>query len=395
MVMRKVRHHSIHSRMIARRGFLATTMALPVVCLAQCADDQTIEDVAEKVDAGLHEGMERWKVPSASYAIFGCNKVRIARAHGVARGGIKRAPDIRTLYQAASISKTVTAVTALRLVQEGRLKLDEDVSVRLKSWKLPPGPQDSSAPVTLRRLFGMTAGVNVHGFPGYAADTKQPTLVEILNGMKPIVNTEPIRVVKRPGGQQEYSGGGYEIAELVMQDVTGEKLASLAKRSVFDPLQMRDSYFAHPLPHHVQGQAADGHNSAGVPLSGRWHNYPEGAAAGLWTTPTDLARIALAVSESWQRGGFLEQKIAQEMMTHVDGFGYGIGGAVGGAGDDIVFNKGGDNAGYHCSLIFFPRTGQGMAIMTNGDQGPRLFDRANQAASAGLHWPPFPRIMGG
>jgi CubicO group peptidase (beta-lactamase class C family) len=379
----------------SRRGFLASS--LPALGLAQsgpCAEDKTIDEVTRSLDAEFQKGMAQWKVPSVSYAILACGRVRAARALGETRVGGGKEPTVHTLYQAASISKTVAAVTALRLVQAGKLELDKDVAPRLKSWHLPPGPQNAEDPVTLRRLLGMTAGVNIHGFPGYDASAQQPSLVQILDGTKPIANSDAIRVVKRPGAQQEYSGGGYQIAELLMQDVAGQPYTALVSKLVLEPLEMRDSSLEHPLKGAFAERAADGHNAAGEPLPGRWHNYPELAAAGFWTTPSDLGRMALALSESWRKGGFLRQEIAHQMMMHVDGFGYGIGGAVTGTGDEMAFAKGGDNAGYHCDLVFFPATGQGMAIMTNGDRGPRLFDPAMRAAATGLHWPAF-RAFGG
>src|SRR5579859_5846210 len=228
--------------MLSRRtfvGLLGSAGAGMRVGLAQpdgCANQSAIHDAQLAVEQVFKAGMGDWKIPSAGYAIVDCGRLAAARSFGVLRAGTNKQADTGTLYQAASISKTVAAVAALRLVQEGKLDLDAAVGPRLKSWHIPPGPQDPAHPVTLRRLLGMTAGVNVHGFAGYAAGAQIPSLVQILEGAKPIVNSDPIRVTKTPGAQNIYSGGGYQIAELLMQDVTGEKFADLVQKQVFDPL---------------------------------------------------------------------------------------------------------------------------------------------------------------
>jgi len=337
----------------------------------------------------LESGMNGWKVPSAGYAIVECGQVAAARSLGVLRAGTNRVANAGTLYQAASISKTVAALTALKLVEEGKVTLDEGVSPKLKSWHLPPGQQSAQYPVTLRRLLGMTAGVNVHGFAGYPAGAPIPTLVQILEGVKPTVNSEPIRIDSRPGSKEEYSGGGYEIAELLMEDVTGERFAELAKRLVFDPLAMKDSNMSQPLAPEYVPRTSEGHNEAGKPIAGRWHTYPERAAAGVWTSPSDLARMTAGISASYLGRGFLKRELAVEMMAQVDGFNYGLGGAVLGSGKSLTFNKVGDNDGYHCFLMMFPETGQGITMMTNSDGGTKLFAPAVRAAAKALHWPPY------
>jgi len=378
---------------LSRRGFLAGAIAAATgraqPAAPQCADDNTIADLARMVDARFMQDMAAYRIPSVSYAVMGCERIRVARALGVLRVGQNAAATPNTLFQAASISKTIAAVTALRLVEQGRLALDEPIDSLLRSWKLPPGQQSAAYPVTLRRLLGMTAGINIHGFGGYETDEPQPNPVQILEGRRP-ANSPPVRVMNRPGSQQMYSGGGYQIAELLMRDATGRGYAELAASLVFAPLKMTNSHFDHPLPPRLAATAAEGHNNMGVPLPGRWHNYPELAAAGLWTTPADLGLLCNGLSQSWLTNrGFLRQDLAKEMMTRVDRFGYGLGGGVGVTGDTIAFAKGGDNAGYKCNMIFLPQTGHGMAIMTNSDQGAKVFGRAMQIVAAGLRWPRF------
>jgi hypothetical protein len=103
----------------------------------------------------------------------------------------------------------------------------------------------------------------------------------------------------------------------------------------------------------------------------------------------DLARMAAGISASYLGRGFLKRELAIEMMTPVDGFSYGLGGAVFGSGESLVFNKAGDNDGYHCFLMMLPTTGQGITMMTNGDGGTKLFAPSVRAAAQALHWPPY------
>jgi CubicO group peptidase (beta-lactamase class C family) len=378
---------------LSRRGFLAgaigVTIGWPAWADAQRADDASIAQVVRSVDSIFAQGMGAYKIPSVSYAVMGAQGIRVAKALGALRAGGTTSATTQTLFQAASISKTIAAVTALRLVELGKLTLDEPVDPILKSWKIPPGPQSPSAPVTLRRLLSMTAGINVHGFGGYQPGEPQPSPVQILQGMRP-ANSPALRVMNRPGSQELYSGGGYQIAEMLMRDATGQDYAELAAALVFGPLRMTNSHFGHPLPNPLAAIAAEGHDNQGVPLPGRWRNYPELAAAGLWTTPTDLGLLCNGLSQAWLTNtGFLKQELAKEMMSPVDHFGYGLGGAVSITGGTIAFSKGGDNAGYKCTVILLPQTGHGMAIMTNADQGTKVFGRAMQTVAVGLQWPRF------
>src|SRR6202008_2867755 len=196
---------------------------------------------------------------------------------------------------AGSISKPVAAAGMLALVQEGKLSLDEDVNQKLKSWKVPENEFTREQKVTLRRLASHTAGLTVHGFPGYEVGEKLPTLVQILNGEKP-ANTLPIRVDLVPGTKERYSGGGVTIEQQVMMDVTGKAFPALMKETVLDKIGMSDSSYEQPLPEAWAARTPTGTYQDGKPVHGKWHVYPEMAAAGLWTTPGDLAKFAIEIA---------------------------------------------------------------------------------------------------
>ena len=187
-------------------------------------------------------------------------------------------------------------MAALALVQRGKLSLDENVNSRLVSWKIPDNESTKDQKVTLRRLLSHNAGLTVHGFPGYSADDPIPTLVEVLNGAKP-ANTKPILPDTIPGTELRYSGGGYCVLQQLMMDVTAKPFPDILQDIVLGPLRMSHSSYIQPLPSSRAGSAAVAHNSRGEPIKGKWHTYPEMAAAGLWTTPSDLARFAIELQK--------------------------------------------------------------------------------------------------
>src|SRR5437764_1929916 len=206
----------------------------------------------------------------------------------------------------------------LALVEQGRLSLDEDVNMKLKSWKVPENEFTKEQKVTLRRLASHTAGLTVHGFPGYDVDEKMPTLVQIFNGEKP-ANTAAIRVDVVPGTLERYSGGGVTIEQQLMMDVTGKEFPALTKEMVLDKIGMSDSSYAQPLPAAWASRTAEGAYASGKPVHGRWHIYPEMAAAGLWTTPSDLAKFAIeiALSKHGKSNRVLSEEMTRQMLTPV------------------------------------------------------------------------------
>lgn len=201
-------------------------------------------------------------------------------------------------------------------MQAGKLSLDADVNQHLKSWKLPPNPFIEESPVTLRGLLTHSAGVTVPGFRGYETGSRVPTLFQILDG-EPPANSPPIRVDMTPGKMWRYSGGGFLIAEQMMTDVTGTPFATLMQEWVLRPLGMKRSTYTQPLPAELLAQAALAHRADGTVLPGGAHVYPELGAAGLWSTPSDLARYAIAIQEALSRksNAVLSAQTAQAMLT--------------------------------------------------------------------------------
>ena len=328
------------------------------------------------------------KVPGVSIAVINDGAVEWAKGYGVAETGTRTPVTPRTLFQAASVSKPVAALAALRLVEQGRLVLDEDVNAKLKSWKVPENEFTKAEKVTLRRLLSHTAGLTVHGFGGYPADAPVPTLSQVLDGEKP-ANSAAIRVDAVPGTVWRYSGGGYTVAQQLMQDVAGRPFPELLAELVLKPVGMDDSTYEQPLPEARRGAAAAGHASDGKLLPGRCHTYPEMAAAGLWTTPSDLAKFLLEIRKALQgRSTVLSAATALEMTT-VQKSGYGLGLGLEGTGPSATFGHGGSNAGFKCQMAAFLEGGRGAVVMTNGDRGGFLAAEILRGIAREYGWPAF------
>lgn len=348
--------------------------------------DLVLEIGGKEQRADLAEALRLLDIPSVSIAVIDEGEIKFARAYGD-----QATPD--TLYQAASLSKFVTAVGAMRLVEQKKLDLDDDVNAKLTSWKLPEHALDAVHKVTLRGLLSMTAGVGVPGFMGYAPGDPLPTLTEILDGTPP-ANSPPVTVIATPGSAFHYSGGGYEIAEALMQDVTGKPFAELMQDLVLAPAGMTGSIFTQPLPQPLDASAASGHSGDGGALPGRFRVFPEHAAAGLWSTPTDIARLLLRLAESWQGFSpiFMRRETLAEMLTRQNGGPYGLGAAIAGDGASLVLMKRGQNAGYQGYLILYPATGQGMVVMTGSDHGSILANALIARAAIAYGWPELPPL---
>jgi CubicO group peptidase (beta-lactamase class C family) len=319
----------------------------------------------------LTDLMRAYNVPGMSIAIIEQYKVVDARGYGVVDVVSKAPVTTHTLYQAGSISKPVAAAGALRLVEQGKLSLDENVNEKLKTWKVPENEFTKLQKVTLRRLMSHTAGLTVHGFPGYDVDDPIPSLVQVLNGEKP-ANTDPIRVDTVPGTLLRYSGGGVTIEQLLMMDVTGKAFPSLMRELVLDKIGMSESSYEQPPAAARAGLTAGGTKGDGTEVHRRWHVYPEMAAAGLWTTPTDLARFAIeiALSKQGKSNRILSQKITNEMLTPVmDEAGLGFFLDKNNPGQ---FGHNGADDGFQAVLTMNADTGNGVVIMVDSDNGTSL-----------------------
>jgi CubicO group peptidase (beta-lactamase class C family) len=337
----------------------------------------------------LADRMEHYKIPGVSIAVINEGRVEWARGFGVKEAGRVDPVAADTLFQAGSISKPVAAMAALRLVQEGKVDLDSDVNDRLKTWKVPENEFTKARKVTLRQLLSHTAGMTVHGFPGYDADGAIPTLLQVLDGTTP-ANTAAIRVDIAPGTLWRYSGGGYTVMQQLLIDVTGKSFPEVLRENVTGKIGMSHSTYEEPLPERLRSKAATAHIE-GKPGAGKYHTYPEMAAAGLWTTPGDLAQFAIEIQKSLtgKSNKVLSVATIKQMLTPVMN-GYGLGLTVAGEGDSVRFGHNGDDFGFNAQMIAYEKNGQGAVVMTNGANGQGLCGEIVRAIARVYKWPSYP-----
>jgi len=350
----------------------------------------TIEGDAHPAHS-LAERMAALHVPGVSIAVMHNGGLEWAKAYGEARPGVP--VNTETLFQAGSISKPLAAMAALRLVEQGKLALDTDINASLTSWKLPVTDAAKGKAVTLRELLSHTGGLTIHGFPGYAADEPVPSVVQVLDGTPP-ANTKPVRSEAEPGAQWNYSGGGFTILQLAMTDVTQRRFPALLHDTVLEPIGMVHSTYEQPLPANLRANAASPFDNKGQPIKGGAHTYPEMAAAGLWTTPSDLVRYAVEVRQSLngKTNRVLSKAMTEQMLA--PGLGHwGLGLEIAGKPENPTFGHGGANEGFRNTFVVYTKGGDGVFVMTNSDNGGGLGDEITRAVAAEYHWPDFQSLV--
>ncbi len=351
-------------------------------------------ETAQVPDRGGFDGvsipqlMQRLRVPGVSIAVIRDFRVHWVKTYGVADVETARPVDSATMFQAASISKPVTAMGAMRLVQDQRLRLDDDLNAILKSWRVPSSDLTRDQPVTARALMSHTSGADDgFGFPGYDPSAPRPTLVQVLNGQAPS-NVGNVSFGRPPYKGYKYSGGGIVLMQLALMDLTGIPFAEFMQSTVLGPLGMANSSFEQPIGSALAAHAARAHNSQGRGMAAPWHVYPEQAAAGLWTTPADLAQFVIEVQSAVRgpTGRVLTQAAAREMITPVGTGPFAIGLTLEKRGEGWYFSHGGSNWGFRAHISGHVSKGYGVVIMTNGDNGSALISEIEARVAAAYGW---------
>jgi CubicO group peptidase (beta-lactamase class C family) len=320
----------------------------------------------------IEERMKQLKVPGLSVAVVKDFKIEWAHSYGIKDSDTKEPVTTETLFQAGSISKPVAAMVALKRVQQGKIALDENINNKLQTWKLPDNEFTARKKVTLANLLSHTGGTTVHGFPGYAPGEKIPTLSQVLDGVEP-ANTAAVRVDLEPGTKVRYSGGGTTIAQLAIMDIEKKPYPQIAKETVLGPLNMTNSTYSQPLPDDWRAKAASGHRPDGALVPGKIHVYPEMAAAGLWTTPSDLAKfgIEVALSYAGRSNKVLPKELIAKMVTPFMETA-GLGFFIDKHGNEVYFGHDGADEGFRALLLMHREKGYGAVVMVNSDNGQIL-----------------------
>ena len=361
---------------------LLVSLAFSSVVFAQSTPDPKIKRVEENLlPAVLIKGDPTWtiayrmkfyKVPGLSVAVIKDFHLEWAKGYGVKDLETNEPVTTDTIFQAGSISKSVNAMVAMKEVEQGKLSLDQNINDKLTSWKLPDNEFTAKKKVTLKNLLSHTAGTTVHGFPGYGVDEKLPTLQQVLDGEKP-ANTTAVRVDFEPGSKFRYSGGGTTIAQLTIMDVEKRPYPDIARETVLEPLNMTNSTYSQPLPADWRKKAATGYRSDGREVEGKIHVYPEMAAAGLWTTPTDLAKFAIEMqlSLAGRSNKILSRNTVTTMTTPVvDEAGLGF--FIDKRTTTTYFGHDGADEGFRAQMLLNKDKGYGAIAMVNSDNGQIL-----------------------
>lgn len=381
-----------------------TAIIIGMTCISLTAQTKSqLDNEISKVEAGLipavrfqgeptwtlESRMKHYNVPGVSVAVIRNSKVIWSKTYGFADVESKTPVNSKTLFQAASMSKPVTAYVALTEVEAGKINPDADVNSYLKSWKVPENEFTKEKKVTFKNIVSHTAGFTVSGFPGYEAGKPVPSLIQVLNGQSPS-NTTAIFVDKLPGTPFRYAGGGYCVLQQMLIDLEGKDFTTIMKEKVLLPLDMKNSTFSQPLSD-IQSQfAATAYNQDGVKVSGKSHTYPEQAAAGLWTTAEDYAKFVIDIQNtlSGKSSTIISQKMSEQFTTSfIDPF-MGLGVFLEDRRGHMYFNHGGWNEGFSSRFIASKTSGDGIVVLTNTNK-PDFVEELVRSVAEVYHWPLF------
>jgi CubicO group peptidase (beta-lactamase class C family) len=344
----------------------------------------TIEGT-KQIFHSLAEQMAFYKVHGVSIAVINNGKIEWAKAYGVREAGTNSLVDVNTLFQAASISKAVSALGVLHLVQEGALDLDTNINDFLASWKVPDNEFTVNQSVTVRYLLCHGAGLSGHMLGDYSGGEGVPTSLQLLDGIPP-AKMDPVRVVCEPRTEFRYSGGGYLILLQAITDVIGRPFPDIMQETVLSPIGMERSGYFQPLDHDSADNVAAGHDGMGSVFDGYWLTMANLAGGGLWSTPSELCLFAIEIQKALRgESSIISQEITEEMLrAHIGS--YGLGFALQGEGENLAFSHGGDSRGYHNFLFAFARRGQGVAVMTNAENGSSLYQEILRSVAIVYDW---------
>ena len=338
----------------------------------------------------LAERLAHYRVPGVSIAVIESGTIAWADGFGAREQGGDAAVDPDTVFMGASTSKPITAFLILQHVERGILDLEVDVNRYLERWQVPLNEYTRRFPVTLRACLSHKAGLTVNGWGAALRGKPVATLVDLLEGV-PVSGQPAVRVDKTPGGRERYSGGGFVIAEMLLEDVTGRRFDQLAEELILGPLGMSHTTFVNPLPERFRHNVASGHDHNGSAHPGGWLVSPDMGAGGLFTTAADYARFMIATRDAFlgQNGALLRRDLAQQMLTRQGSGQFGLGWRSIGDGPTRRMNHGGSNDGYQSETTLYLDSGDGVAVFTNAVPGILLHGEIHNAVADLQGWGDF------
>jgi CubicO group peptidase (beta-lactamase class C family) len=341
------------------------------------APDIVYGDTIPKLN--ILQQMAAYKINGLSIAVIKNYKIEWAKGYGWADVQEKRPVTINTRFQAASISKSLNSLALLKLVQQGKIDPEADINNYLKSWKFPYDSLSGNKKINLANLLSHSAGLSVHGFAGYTPGDSIPSLIQVLNGERP-ANSSPIRSLFESSKKYQYSGGGTTITQLILTALTGMRYEDYLKKEVLEPIGMTNSFFNQPPPAGTKDLATAYNGIAEV--KGKYHVYPEQAAAGLWTTPSDLAKYIIETQLEYEgkSSKVLSQQVMIKRLTPYVDSSVGLGVFIFNKSGEKYFNHNGGNEGFLSTYYGSMKDGNGVAIMINGDNFSILPELVNSVA---------------
>jgi CubicO group peptidase (beta-lactamase class C family) len=323
--------------------------------------------LAPAVGEAAQRALAHSTTPGLAVALVCDGRLAWAASYGVANHTTGEPVTPATRFQAASVSKPVTAWGVLRLVEQGRIGLDEPVVGHLRRWRPPPSPFHAGG-ITVRRLLSHTAGLSVHGYAGQTLQRPLPAIEASLSGEAG--GSFPVELLEAPGRRWLYSGGGYSVLQLLVEELSGRTFAEFMQSEVLERLGMTASSFQW----HRTAVTACPHDAEGVQIPD--FAFAEQAAAGLVTTAPDLARFvaaALSGPEGEPPGrGVVGPAMLRLGLTAAPGtegrwgLGYGLGWLP--SGDRLAYHEGA-NRGWRAGLALLPDRRAGIVVLANGDAG--------------------------
>ena len=347
--------------------------------------------VGESKPASVETRMTRYQVPAMSVAVIHDGKLDWSATWGKLQADGPRA-DCSSLFQAASLSKPVALFAALRMEQERVIDFDLNIETYLTSYRLPAGQQTDAHPVTFGNVFAHTSGITPGGYAGYAQGQPIPSDQQIVRAEAP-ANSRKVEVLTAPGISLAYSGGGYTVAEIALQDLLHKPFERIMHEWLLAPVGMLEANFTQPLPAASRPYAARGHLADGSAVPGGWNNHPEQAAAGLWATASDMAVFLIEIGKGYRGESkvFAQASIRKLLAKPIDGHAYGF--RLIGEGDRTFITHYGGNVGYRAGMTLNLSTGDGAVFMTNSDNGSDLGREFLAAVSRVYNWPMFREVQ--
>lgn len=335
----------------------------------------------------IEKRLKELGINGVSIAVINNYKLDWAKGYGMADVKTNTPVSVYTLFLAGSISKSVNAMGVLKLADQNKIDLHKNINEYLKSWKFPADSFTKGKNISIANLLSHSAGLSVHGFPGYAPGDSIPSVQQILDGKRP-ANTAAVRSLFEPGTKFKYSGGGTTISQLIVSDVTGMPYENFMQKEVLLKLGMNSSTFKQPYAVGEWKNYATAYKGDGKEVKGRFHVYPEMAAAGLWTNPTDLSKFIIETQLSYleRSNKVLSKDATNRMLTfHVDSS-VGLGVFFNKESGKQFFSHGGADEGFRAMYFGSFEDGYGAVIMVNSDNG-KIMNEIMHSIQEVYNWP--------